>query len=168
MKSPAEIIIRNWTDVDFPIVKKILLTTWKDTYSFIPYQDILSHFEKFYKKDELIKILEDQFSEGFLAEVNSKPVGWMKLFEDHINRRFYISSLYVLPNYQGFGIGKKLLNEAYKNAKRKQFDRVWLGVMSKNIKALEWYKNIGFIFTEEEPFKMGSTEVMHLIGYKIF
>jgi ribosomal protein S18 acetylase RimI-like enzyme len=167
MKSPTEIILRNWNKKDFPIVKKILLTTWKDTYSFIPEKDILSHFDKFYGQDQLIEILIDPFSKGIVADLDSVPAGWMKLFEDHINKKIYVSSLYVLPNYQGFGLGKKMLNEAYQIARQKGFNKVWLGVMKQNTKALEWYKNLGFIFVEEEPFKMGSTEVMHLIGYKI-
>jgi ribosomal protein S18 acetylase RimI-like enzyme len=167
MKSQAEITIRNWTRDDFSIVKNILLTTWKNTYTFIPKEDILSHFEKYYSEDRLIEILNDPFSEGIIAEVNSIPAGWLKLFEDHINKKFFVSSLYVLPEFQGFGLGKKLLNEAYRIAKDRQFSKVWLGVMKQNIKSLEWYRNLGFIFNEEEPFQMGSTQVMHLIGYKI-
>lgn len=167
MKLQGEIKIRNWTRVDFPIVKNILLTTWKNAYTFIPEEDILSHFEKHYSEDRLIEILNDPFSKGIIAEVNSISAGWLKLFEDHINKKFFVSSLYVLPEYQGFGIGKKLLNEAYRIAKEKQFSKVWLGVMKQNEKSLEWYKKIGFVFAEEEPFRMGSTEVMHLIGFKI-
>lgn len=167
MKSQVEIKLRNWTKEDFKTVTEILLTTWKDTYSFIPHEDILSHFEKFYGNQNLIEILEDPFSNGILAEIESKPIGWMKLFEDQINKRFYISSLYVLPGFQGYGVGRKLLDEAYRIAKQKHHSKVWLGVMSKNIKAVEWYKNIGFVFVEEEPFQMGNTEVMHLIGFKV-
>jgi len=167
MKSQAEITLRNWTKEDFSIVKNILLTTWKNTYTFIPERDILSHFEKHYNQDRLIEILNDPFSKGIIAEVNFVPAGWLKLFEDHINKKFFISSLYILPEFQGFGLGKKLLNEAYSIAKQKQFNKVWLGVMKQNVKALEWYQNLGFIFDEEEPFQMGSTEVMHLIGYRI-
>ncbi len=167
MKSQTEINIRNWTKEDFPIVKEILLTTWKDAYSFIPDKDIKIHFENFYSKDCLIEMMDDPYTRGILAEANSVPVGWMKLFEDHINKKLYVSSLYILPEYQGFGIGKKLLNEAYSIAKGKHFPKVWLGVMKQNVKSLEWYQNLGFIFDEEEPFQMGSTEVIHLIGYKI-
>jgi ribosomal protein S18 acetylase RimI-like enzyme len=167
MKSQVEITLRNWTKKDFPIVKDILLTTWKDTYSFIPEKDFLLHFEKFYSEDRLIEMFNDPFTNGILAEVNSIPAGWMKLFEDLINKRFYISSLYILPAFQGFGLGKQLLNESYSIAKQKLFIKVWLGVMKQNVKALEWYKNLGFVFIEEEPFQMGTTEVMHLIGYKI-
>ena len=166
MKSQAEITIRNWTREDFSIVKNILLITWKNTYTFIPEVDILTHFEKHYSEDRLIEILNDPFSKGIIAEVNSIPAGWLKLFEDHINKKFFVSSLYVLPEYQGFGLGKKLLNEAYRIAKEKQFSKVWLGVMKQNVKSLDWYKNLGFIFNEEEPFQMGSTQVMHMIGFK--
>lgn len=167
MKSQTEIIIRSWTKKDFPIVKNILLTTWENTYTFIPEEDILSHFEKYYSDDRLIEILNDPFSKGIIAEVNFIPAGWLKLFEDHINKKFFVSSLYVLPEYQGLGLGKKLLNEAYRIAKEKHFNKVWLGVMKQNVTSFEWYKNLGFIFDEEEPFQMGSTEGMHLIGYKI-
>ena len=167
MKSQAEITIRNWTREDFSIVKNILLTTWKNTYTFIPEDDILSHFEKHYSEDRLIEILNDPFSKGIIAEVNSVPAGWLKLFEDHINKKFYVSSLYVLPEFQGFGLGKKLMNEAYRIAKEKHFPKVWLGVMKQNVKSLDWYKNLGFVFNEEEPFQMGKTQVMHLIGYKV-
>ena len=167
MKSQAEIRIRNWTKEDFPIVKNILLTTWKNTYTFIPEEDTLTHFEKHYSEDRLIEILNDPFSKGIIAEVNSVPAGWLKLFEDLINKKFFVSSLYVLPEYQGFGLGKKLLNEAYRIAKEKHFSKVWLGVMKQNVKSLDWYKNLGFVFDEEEPFQMGKTQVMHLIGYKV-
>jgi ribosomal protein S18 acetylase RimI-like enzyme len=168
MKSQAELNIRNWTKEDFSIVKNILLTTWRDAYSFIPEEDILIHFDNFYNHDRLIEMINDPFTKGILAEINSVPAGWMKLFEDHLNKKYYVSSLYVLPEYQGFGIGKKLLIESYRIAKERHFNKVWLGVMKQNVKSLEWYKNLGFIFAEEEPFKMGQTEVMHLIGYKIF
>ena len=167
MKSQVEIKIRNWSKEDFLTVKNILLTTWKEAYSFIPEKDILNHFDEFYSEPKLIEILEDPFSEGIIAEIDTKPAGWMKLYEDKINKKFYVSSLYVLPDFQGFSLGKKLLFESYTIGKQKTYDRVWLGVMKQNVKALEWYQKLGFEFIEEEPFMMGSTQVMHLIGYKI-
>jgi ribosomal protein S18 acetylase RimI-like enzyme len=102
-----------------------------------------------------------------MSEIDDKQAGWMKLYEDQAAKRFYISSLYVLPQYQGFGIGKKLLFNAEEMAVKSNYNKVWLGVMKDNIKALDWYQKIGFQFIEKEPFKMGETEVLHLIGYKI-
>ncbi|HOJ06905.1 MAG: GNAT family N-acetyltransferase [Ignavibacteriota bacterium] len=166
MKLQTEINIREWTKSDFSIVKNILLTTWKDTYSFIPIKDIEKYFYEFYSDDRLKEILIDPFSSGILAEVNSKSVGWMKLFDNYVEKKLFVSSLYVLPKFQGFGIGKKLLNHAYSIAEQKKYNKVWLGVMKQNTKSLEWYIKLGFEFVKEEPFQMGSTSVTHLIGYK--
>ena len=167
MKLQTDIKIRSWQREDFQKVKNILLTTWKDTYSFIPLNDIETYFNEFYSDQRLIEMFDDPFTNGILAEVESNPVGWMKLYHNNLEKKFFVSSLYVLPEYQGYGIGKKLLGEAYRIAKEKHFSNVWLGVMKQNVKSLEWYINLGFIFDEEEPFQMGSTEVMHLIGYKV-
>lgn len=166
MKYSKEIKIRVWDKTDFDAVREILLKTWENTYTFIPEADRVAHLNSFYNKNKLNDLLNDSHSKSIIAEVDSVAAGWMKLFEDKLNNKFFISSLYILPEYQGFGIGKKLLDEAYKTANRKNFSEIWLGVMKQNLKAVEWYKKSGFVFTIEEPFRMGSTEVIHLIGYK--
>jgi ribosomal protein S18 acetylase RimI-like enzyme len=167
MKNKLEIHPRNWTQADFPSVREILLTTWKDAYHFIPEKDITTHLENYYSEAKLLELFNNHLVKGILAEVEDKLVGWMKLFDDQLADRFYISSLYVLPQYQGFGIGHMLHLKAEELALKLNYDRIWLGVMKDNIKALDWYKKIGFEFIEEQPFQMGETEVTHLIGYKI-
>ena len=47
-----------------------------------------------------------------MAEFNENPIGWMKLYNNENQERFYVSSLYVLPDNQGFRIGRKLLEVA--------------------------------------------------------
>ena len=166
MKTSTEITLRNWTKEDFQTVRNILLVTWKDAYNFIPEKDIITHLENYYSETRLLELFNNHMVNGILAEIENESVGWMKLFDDELAKRFYISSLYVLPGFQGYGIGKKLLLNAEEVATNLKHDKVWLGVMIDNIKALEWYRKIGFEFVEEEPFKMGETEVLHLIGYK--
>jgi len=166
MKNSAEIILRSWTKEDFQTVRNILLVTWKDAYHFIHEKDIITHLENYYSETKLLELFNNNFVKGIFAEIENKSVGWMKLFDDDLAKRFYISSLYVLPGFQGYGIGKKLLLNAEEVATNLKHDKVWLGVMKDNLKTLEWYRKIGFQFVEEEPFKMGETEVLHLIGYK--
>jgi len=167
MKSIPKISLRNWTKEDFQIVRKILLVTWKDAYHFIPEKDIITHLENHYSQTKLLELFNNHLVKGILADLENNPVGWMKLFDDQMAEKFFISSLYVLPELQGYGIGKKLLVKAEEIAAKLKYEKVWLGVMKDNVKALEWYKKIGFQFVEEEPFKMGDTEVLHLIGYKV-
>lgn len=159
--------IREWSVKDFAIVRKILLETWLDTYTFIPEEDIRFHLEKFYSIEKLQQISIDTNTICLIAEVDEKPVGWMKLYDNEDQKRFYISSLYVLPAFQGYGIGKKFLEEAKSIARKRKYDRAWLGVMKDNFKALMWYEKNDFHFVEEEPFQMGKTTVIHLIGYKL-
>jgi len=161
------VLIRNWCEKDFPAVRKILLETWLDTYTFIPEEDIRFHLEKFYSIKKLKQLIVDSNTNCFIAEVNESPIGWMKLYNNEDQKRFYVSSLYILPDYQGYGIGRKFLEAAESLAGKMNYDRIWLGVMKDNIKALNWYKKIGLNFTEEEPFQMGKTSVIHLIGYKV-
>ena len=166
MHTSTEIILRSWTKEDFQTVRNILLVTWKDAYHFIPEKDIIIHLDNFYSETKLLELFNDHRTNGILAEIKNKPVGWMKLFDDQLAEKFFISSLYVLPEFQGYGIGRKLLLKAEETASKLKHDKVWLGVMKDNVKTLEWYRKIGFQFVEEEPFKMGKTEVLHLIGYK--
>lgn len=161
------ILIKDWSEKDFSTVRKILLETWFNTYTFIPEEDIRFHLEKFYTIEKLQQLYTDSNTNCFMAEVNENPIGWMKLYNNEDQKRFYVSSHYVLPDYQGFGIGRKLLEAAESLAGKMNYDRIWLGVMKDNIKALNWYKKIGFYFIEEEPFQMGKTIVIHLIGYKL-
>ncbi len=162
-----EIVIRHWLKSDFKEVRNILFQTWSDTYSFIPKDDILFHLEKNYCEEKLNLLYTDSNTQCFISEYDGSAVGWMKLFDNTSQIRFYLSSLYILPNYQGLGIGKLLLEKAGEIARLKNYDRIWLGVMKDNTKAYEWYINKGFNFVEEEPFQMGNTKVLHLIGYKL-
>ncbi len=166
MKASTDITLRNWIKEDFQTVRNILLVTWKDAYHFIPEKDIITHLENYYNETKLLEFFNNHLVKGILAEIEHKSVGWMKLFNDEIAEKFFISSLYVLPEFQGCGTGRKLLLKAEETATKLKFDKVWLGVMKDNLRALEWYKKIGFQFVEEEPFKMGDTKVLHLIGYK--
>lgn len=161
------ILIRYWSEKDFSAVRKILLETWLNTYTFIPEEDIRFHLEKFHKIEKLQQLYIDSDTNCFMAEINENPIGWMKLYNNENQKRFYVSSLYVLPDNQRFGIGRKFLEVAESLAGKMNYDRIWLGVMKDNIKALNWYKKIGFSFIEEEPFQMGKTIVIHLIGYKL-
>ena len=80
--------------------------------------------------------------------------------------RLYVQSLYILPRFQGRGVGRALLARAEKRALEYGLDRIWLGVMTQNTDALEWYTRHGFEFVEKAPFTMGETVVEHVIGYK--
>lgn len=160
-------VIREWRSNDLPAVRHVMLTTWMDAYSpFIPVEDLRFYFEQHYNLPALEAFFATAGVSGFVAEIDGTVVGYVKNQFNADEKRFYVSSLYVLPAFQGRGLGTKLMNAAETRALTFGVDEVWLGVMTQNRAALEWYKGMGFHFIEEHPFIMGKTTVPHLIGYR--
>lgn len=61
----------------------------------------------------------------------------------------YIESLAVLKEYQGLGIGGKLLDFIIEETKRRYIHEVVLHVSTENSKAIDWYLKKGFTKKEE-------------------
>ncbi len=163
----ADRVVRGWCEADLETVRRITWTTWLDAYgSFIPGPDLKAHFDTAYTIRELAKLHASPHFRGLLAEVNGEPAGYAKVRYAPGETRCYVSSLYVLPEYQGHGLGRLLLKKAEEHALTFGVKEIWLGVMVQNAAALAWYLRNGFVFVEEQPFTMGSTSVPHRIGYR--
>jgi ribosomal protein S18 acetylase RimI-like enzyme len=134
--------------------------------SFIPESDLKSHFDTYYTEASLLRMFDDPVIQGFIAEKDDHIAGYARLFFNRDENRLYVPSFYFLPEFQGQGMGRQLLEAAEKYATEKSLDELWIGVMVKNRQALEFYRKVGFLFVREEPFTMGNTTVSHLIGYK--
>jgi len=58
----------------------------------------------------------------------------------------YLDQLFIAPEYQGKGLGKRLLQFT-----RDQLpDRIWLRCVRENERAWRWYEREGFLFEKEE------------------
>jgi ribosomal protein S18 acetylase RimI-like enzyme len=160
-------VIRRWQKSDLGSIRRITWQSWISTYSnFIPESDLRSYFVTHYTEASLLSMFGDPFTEGFIAEVDDYIAGYARLSFNTGENRLYVSSLYLLPEFEGKGIGIRLLESAERYATEKGLDELWIGVMVKNRQALLFYRKVGFLFVREEPFTMGKTTVSHLIGYK--
>lgn len=160
-------IIRTWQKSDLASVRRITWESWISTYSsFIPESDLKSYFDSHYTKESLLTMFDDPSMHGFIAEKDSQAAGFARLSFNRDENRLYVSSLYFLPEFEGQGMGSRLLEAAEGYATEKGLDELWIGVMVENRRALDFYRKVGFQFVLEEPFTMGKTTVSHLIGYK--
>ncbi len=163
----SEMSLRRAGPFDIPAVREILWTTWLDTYeSFIPSHDLETFFVEHYSEGKLRDLLNHEDARVYLASTEKEPAATLITRRDRKEGRFFVSSLYVIPSRQGRGIGARLLREAEREARAEGFDAIWLAVMTKNVKTVSWYERLGFRFEQKETFRMGSTGVDHLIGWK--
>lgn len=161
----SKIFFRLWNETDAEGVRQVLKESWKEAYSpFIPQLDLDFYLEKTYNINSLIELSKNSNYICYVSEYEDVICGWLKLSLDKLENRFYLSSIYVLPDFQKNKIGEKFFQITCEEATKNNFKEIYIGVMTKNANALNWYKKLGFVFFEEEPFTMGNSSVTHLIG----
>ncbi len=162
-----EILIRPWRKEDFPTVRRILWESWMGAYrSFIPGEDLRTYFEATYRIDSLERLYDSPHIDGFIGEADGEAAGFARTQFHKNENRLYLASLYLLPSFQGKGIGGNLLRAAQEKVLACGLMELWVGVMVQNEAARGFYERRGFRFVREEPFRMGRTTVPHLIGVK--
>lgn len=166
MAKGKSILTRRWRRDDLPTIQRLLLETWLDAYSpFIPREDVAGYLEKQYSQAKLEGLFAEADVTGLVAEVDGAIAGYAKLYDARAEQRFYLHQLYILPSKQGLGLGRRLMACAELRAFELGADRIWLGVMVKNARAVAWYQRMGYTVMETSPFVMGATTVEHYIGY---
>jgi GNAT superfamily N-acetyltransferase len=78
----------------------------------------------------------------FAADANGRIAAMLAL---HLPKR-YLDQLFVAPEYQGKGLGRRLL--AF--TRERLPDEIWLRCIRENDKAWRWYEREGFVFEREE------------------
>jgi ribosomal protein S18 acetylase RimI-like enzyme len=73
------------------------------------------------------------------------PEEWaMMTLHEGENDEFHISTLAILPEFQGLGIGTRLIGFAEKQAERMNYRKCSLTVKKENSRALRLYQRLGF------------------------
>lgn len=100
-------------------------------------EELTDGINKFIKNGNAIVILDDNHVIGFLNL-------YCNNFE---TRKAYICNVYILDEYRGKGLSKKLVDEAISISYLNNFDSIVLHVAEDNVKAINLYKGYGFEFT---------------------
>jgi diamine N-acetyltransferase len=166
MANGKALLTRRWNREDLPTIQGLLLETWLDAYSpFIPREDVTGYLHQQYSTEKFEALYADPDVTGLVAEVDGAVAGYAKLYDARAEQRFYLHQLYILPAKQGLGVGHLLMAGAEQRALELGADRIWLGVMVKNTRAVAWYKKMAYTVVQTAPFAMGATTVDHYIGY---
>ena len=91
-------------------------------------------------------INSDEFSVYFITAEGEKA-GYLIL--QHKNP-LYVQSLYLLEDFRGKGIGRKVFEFIRKTAKENGIEKIYLGCHPENTKALGFYETMGGKITEKD------------------
>mgnify|MGYP002629975960 CR=1 FL=1 len=146
---------------DFGTIRKIVYATWP-----IAYGDILSKaqidymLEKFYSDATLTDNLLNKKHHFILVNENTTPLGFASFEHHYLNKNgTRLHKLYLLPESQGKGMGKLLLERIEILAKENHSNIISLNVNRFN-KAYSFYKKMGFKSIAEEDLQIGNGYLM--------
>jgi len=117
----------------------------------------------------LSKELDEPASEFYFAKINEKTIGYLKVnfgqaqTDLRENIGMELERIYVLKEYQGKRVGQALIDKAIDIALKRKMDYVWLGVWTKNVKAISFYERNNFVSIGSHPFVLGTEEQIDLI-----
>jgi ribosomal protein S18 acetylase RimI-like enzyme len=132
-------------EADLPNVRALAESIWRSSYA-----GLLSAGQIEYMLDQMYspeRLLQD-WTSGVVFErpiVDGVPVGYMATQADATTQVMHLHKLYVLPEFQGKGLGGRLLEHAFQSATRVGCRSVRLHVNKGNHRAIACYRRHGFV-----------------------
>lgn len=160
MGDPAVQIVKA-TDTDLPQIKALAYAIWPHTF-----EDILSSeqieymLQMMYDKTSLYKQMHTFRHRFFILRSEGVAVGFMSL-EHHVHdqSKTKIHKIYLLPEVQGKGFGKKMISFAEEQALTHGDGFLLLNVNKYN-PAIKFYEKCGFEVVNDEVIPIGKGFVM--------
>ena len=154
------ITISQATSKDIPIIQDIAHKTWPITYGSILSKAQLDYMlDLMYSDESLLEQLKTK-PLFFLAYEDDVCLGFTSCENNYQNKKVTrIHKIYILPEAQGKGVGKALVDKVVALAKENQSNIISLNVNKFN-KAVSFYKKIGFEIASEEDLDIGNGFLM--------
>lgn len=131
--------------------------------------DLAKYLDESFDMNKLTTELNNSESFFFLAKLDEKVIGYLKLnigsaqTESIIDNALEIERIYVLKEFHGKRVGSLLYNKAKEFALEKNLKQIWLGVWEHNQRAISFYKKQGFKEFSKHIFKLGDDEQTDII-----
>lgn len=149
------------TPQDAELIEKLAQVIWADAY-----RDILSVDQMEYMLTMMYTpdILRQQMTDGhtfLLAKLSDKPVGFAGFSIKQNDVKYWkLHKIYLLPETQGKGLGKALMEEVFRRVRQAGGEYIDLNV-NRNNKAQFVYEKIGFEIIESGDFEIGNGYFMN-------
>lgn len=159
--SNQSITLRIATLKDVATIQEIAEITWPISYAGVISQEQIRYMlDLMYSHAKIEAAVSDSNQAFWLAEKDGQTLGFCGIEFGHPTSQYLrIHKLYVLPDTQGLGIGKLLVDKVSGEAQLHQLPFLHLNVNKQN-KAYHFYLKIGFEILEEEIIDIGNGFVM--------
>ncbi|SHE66252.1 Ribosomal protein S18 acetylase RimI [Pedobacter caeni] len=149
------------TSSDYPLIQKIAHETWPDTFGAILSKEQISYMlEMMYSTAALTEQTSVKGHQFLLVKDETKHLGYASFELNYKGlSKTKIHKIYILPEAQGKGVGKLLMNTITGIAKENNNDTLSLNVNRDN-SAFAFYQNIGFEKVGEENIDIGDGFLM--------
>ncbi len=147
------LIVKTVNPGAIPVIQQLVNITWPATYGSILSPGQLDYMLQLIYSDQA---LQDQFTRGhhfIICYDDGQPVGFASFgILEEMTDVVKLHKLYVLPNQQGKGIGRLLIEQVKQEIE--PLRRLQLNVNRHN-KALHFYTRSGFNILREEDINIG-------------
>jgi diamine N-acetyltransferase len=155
------ITIKEASIADVKTIQEIANVTWPITYGEILSKEQLDYMMNlFYSDKALTKQIQTQEQLFYIAYEQATILAFMAI--EHRYKKEAVTrihKIYILPEAQGKGIGKSLIDRVQKLAIQNNSTSLSLNVNRFN-KALNFYQKIGFEIVSEENIEIGNGYLM--------
>lgn len=138
-------------------VAKVVSTSWNETYKEIVPDWFLNEL-KTNEEERARKMLDDfdtKNSNQLVLEIDGKVVGFAnygKATDEEYSHCGEIFALYIISQYKGNGLGRKLVEEATSELKKMGYNEMLISCLKGN-PSNEFYKHIGGKYIKDSVFK---------------
>ena len=142
--------VRKANPTDYAEIANIHFKSWRATYADLLPTSYINDKNDLCKKTEMWQsLMAHPDVIVWVAYDNADNiVGFIGYFAH--SKDYEITTLYVLPNYQGLGIGTQLMKASLQDILECHIDAyVYLWVLAGNIAAIEFYQRLGFVHNGE-------------------
>jgi diamine N-acetyltransferase len=170
----VSIKIRLCSTLDLDLLQTILCETYDETFRKMNSPDTINQYLRAsFNKEKLQTELNNPNCFFYFLFADDELAGYLKInltpAQTDINdpESIELERIYVRKAYLGSGLGKRLMNYALQLTLDFNKKYIWLGVWDQNIKAIAFYKKMGFKEAGQHLFKMGEELQNDLIMKKI-
>lgn len=160
-----DIFLKKCTEADVDILRSLLSKTFSETFAHMNTPENMEiYLNQAFARERILAELENQDSAFYLLYQNGSAAGCLKVNEAAAQtetgdpRSLEIERIYVAKEFQGTGIGGRLMDEAVRLASEQKKEYIWLGVWEKNERAIRFYERKGFYRTGSHTFTVGNDE----------